>query len=164
MTEHIIPNQYIIVFKSDIPKDRCQEHCQWATELHTQRISARSADSDAPETSGVLHHYSFPTWNGYAGSFDEDSKNEIESREEVLYSGKSTVSLTNTNQKGYRSTSSSQTTRSIPKPSSLKATPHHGASPASHTTGNSPPRPGLHTPTTVLRAREQGRMSLIPAF
>jgi len=83
MAEHIIPNQYIIVFKSDIPKERCQEHCQWATELHTQRISARLADSDAPETSGVLHHYSFPTWNGYAGSFDEDSKNEIETREEV---------------------------------------------------------------------------------
>ncbi|KAG0640181.1 peptidase S8/S53 domain-containing protein [Tuber brumale] len=82
MTEHI-PNQYIIVFKPEVPKDRCQEHCQWATELHTQRISARSADSEEPETSGVLHHYSFPTWNGYAGSFDEGAKNEIESREEV---------------------------------------------------------------------------------
>lgn len=83
MAEHIIPNQYIIVFKSDIPKERCHEHCQWATELHTQRISARSVDSEAPETSGVLHHYNFPTWNGYAGSFDEDLKNEIETREEV---------------------------------------------------------------------------------
>ena len=164
MAEHIIPNQYIIVFKSDIPKDRCQEHCQWATELHTQRISARSADSDAPETSGVLHHYSFPTWNGYAGSFDEDSKNEIESREEVLYSRNSAVSLAPTYRKGYRSTSSSQTTKSIPKPSSLKATPHHGGSLASHTTGNLPLRPGLHIPTIVLRARAQGRMSLIPAF
>ena len=84
MAEHIVPNQYIIVFKPEVPKERCQEHCQWATELHAQRISARSADSEAPDTTGVLHHYSFPTWNGYSGSFDEDSKNEIESREEVF--------------------------------------------------------------------------------
>ncbi|CAZ81041.1 unnamed protein product [Tuber melanosporum] len=82
MTEQI-PNQYIIVFKPEVPKARCQEHCQWATELHVQRIGALSADSEEPETSGVLHHYSFPTWNGYAGSFDEVAKNEIESREEV---------------------------------------------------------------------------------
>ncbi|PWW74204.1 subtilisin-like protein [Tuber magnatum] len=83
MSEHIIPNQYIIVFKPEVPQARCQEHCQWATELHTQRVGARSADSEEPETSGVLHHYNFPTWNGYAGSFDEGSRNEIESREEV---------------------------------------------------------------------------------
>jgi len=115
MAEHIVPNQYIIVFKPEVPKARCQEHCQWATELHAQRISARSTDSEAPETTGVLHHYSFPTWSGYAGSFDEDSKNEIETREEVLYSGNSRVPLRPTNRKGCRSNSSSQTTKSIPK-------------------------------------------------
>ncbi|RPA95407.1 subtilisin-like protein [Choiromyces venosus 120613-1] len=83
MTDHIIPNHFIIVFKPEVPKARCQEHCQWAAELYTQRISARSAAGEEPETSGISHHYSFPTWNGYAGSFDEYVRNEIGSRDEV---------------------------------------------------------------------------------
>lgn len=85
MTEHTIPNNYIIVFKSDASDEQCTSHCTWAHERHTSRLGAFST-AEASQFAGVKHTYDqIPGFRGYAGSFDDETKAEIEAADEVIH-------------------------------------------------------------------------------
>jgi hypothetical protein len=68
----VIPHHYIVVFKQDTPHETCHSHCARARELHSEHVSALSADEGA-KYDGVKHEYKFASgWSGYAGSFHDD--------------------------------------------------------------------------------------------
>lgn len=83
MTDHIVPNHYIVVFKSETEDEKVDAHCTWAHELHTSRVSAFSTE-ESGKYAGVKHKYNkIAGFRGYAGSFDDATKAEIEAAEEV---------------------------------------------------------------------------------
>lgn len=82
MSTEAIPNQYIVVFKGHTSEDACQQHCEWAQSRHSEAAALR-AESDEPELTGVGEKFNFETLTGYFGSFDENLKSEIESRDEA---------------------------------------------------------------------------------
>ena len=82
ITAQATPNQYIVVFKQHTPEEVCQQHCEWAQSAHAEAAALR-AESDGPELTGVGEQFNIETLIGYVGSFDENLKNEIQSREEA---------------------------------------------------------------------------------
>ncbi|KAA8895792.1 peptidase S8/S53 domain-containing protein [Sphaerosporella brunnea] len=78
-----IPHNYIVVFKKDTPHDKCDAHCAWAAEMHSQKVY--TADDQA-KYCGLQHQYKLPCgWAGYAGSFDQALIEELEATDEVDY-------------------------------------------------------------------------------
>ena len=77
-----IPNQYIVVFKQHMPEDVCQQHYEWAQSAHNEAAALR-AENDGPELTGVGEQFNLETFTGYVGCFDDNLKNEIESKEEA---------------------------------------------------------------------------------
>ena len=82
MSAEAIPNQYVVVFKHHTPEDARQEHYKWAQSAHNETTALHAA-SGGPELTGVGEQFNIETMFGYFGCFDEDLKNEIESKEEV---------------------------------------------------------------------------------
>lgn len=84
-TTNVIPHNYIVVFKKSATSDICDTHCTWAHEKHLQSCMHRVPGTVnlASTFDGVSHTYNFDNWRGYAGSFDDDLKKQIEETEEV---------------------------------------------------------------------------------
>lgn len=81
----VIPHHYIVVFKQDTPHETCHSHCARARELHSEHVSALSADEGA-KYDGVKHEYKFASgWSGYAGSFHDDVIRQLGEADEVEY-------------------------------------------------------------------------------
>ena len=78
-----VPNQYIVVFKDDTPEDVCRQHYEWAQSVQTVACAARDEGDDGPELTGVGEQFKIDTLTGYIGSFDESTKNDIQSRDEA---------------------------------------------------------------------------------
>ena len=80
--EEVVPNSYIVVFKKDIPHDKCDAHCEWARTKVSERMGTMGADAE--QYSGVKHQYKLPSgWAGYSGSFSEDMVKDLEAADEV---------------------------------------------------------------------------------
>jgi hypothetical protein len=78
----VIPNNYIVVFKEDTPHDKCDAHCAWASEIHSQKVYTDAEDVE--KYHGIKHRYKLANgWSGYSGSFDDDMIKELEDTDEV---------------------------------------------------------------------------------
>lgn len=111
MSAEAIPNQYVVVFKHHTPEDARQQHYKWAQSAHSEAAAALRVASGGPELSGVGEQFNIETMFGYFGCFDEDLKNEIESKEEVSPTSDHTFGGISDLLAGYRSTLSNRTTR-----------------------------------------------------
>ena len=75
-----IPDSYIVMMKDSLSTKDFDSHRDWVTNLHRKRL-ARRGDN---KFGGIKHTYKFPTGlKGYAGSFDEESIQEIAKRSDV---------------------------------------------------------------------------------
>jgi len=78
----VIPNHYLVVFKSHVDAPKAEAHCAWAHELHTQKVGTLST-TEAEQYAGVHTTYRFHSWAGYAGSFDPETRAMIEEHEDI---------------------------------------------------------------------------------
>lgn len=69
--------KYLVKLKSPLDAD-LTAHTQWVSEIHSRSLSRRGG-----ETAGVEKEFSFPGYQGYAGSFDEETLEAIRASPEV---------------------------------------------------------------------------------
>lgn len=77
-----IPGKYIVVLKDTLSTAKVAAHRQWASDVHARSLERRDPQAgDAP--AGIEKEYSFSKFNGYAGSFDKTTIEEIEASDDV---------------------------------------------------------------------------------
>ncbi|KAK0724332.1 subtilisin-like proteinase Mp1 [Lasiosphaeris hirsuta] len=74
----VIPNKYIVSLKPGVSINDVKSHLAWARDVH-----ARSSSVGRRDITGVEKVYSALDFNGYAGSFDTATIDEIRSNEQV---------------------------------------------------------------------------------
>ncbi|KAE8146064.1 subtilisin-like protein [Aspergillus avenaceus] len=77
-----IPGKYIVTFKSGIDDAKIQEHTTWATNIHQRSLERRGASAGDPP-SGIERKYKINKFNGYSGSFDEATIEQIRGNADV---------------------------------------------------------------------------------
>lgn len=73
----VIPNSYIVVMKETVPD--FDAHLTWALNVHHHSLAKRGSTT----VGGLKHVYRINGWNGYSGSFDDDTLKEILDNEDV---------------------------------------------------------------------------------
>lgn len=71
-----IPNKYIVTLKPGTSAGAAANHLAWVNHVHSRRRSKR-------ELSGVDKVYEMDNFKAYAGSFDEETVEEIKHRDDV---------------------------------------------------------------------------------
>lgn len=81
-----IPGKFIVRLKPDV-ESHLEAHTEWVSHIHARNL-ARRGSSDT-ETVGIEKTYSFADFEGYAGSFDEETLEAIKANPDVsIYSAK----------------------------------------------------------------------------
>lgn len=75
--DNILPGKYIIRLKPDV-ESHLQAHTEWVSHIHSRNLARRGGDS-----TGIEKTYSFGTFEGYAGSFDDETLEEIKANPDV---------------------------------------------------------------------------------
>lgn len=75
-TSAFIPNKYIVTLKEDVVASKRDAHLSWVNDVHSRSLGRR-------QLPGVKKTYSINTFQGYAGSFDEATIEEIKASPEV---------------------------------------------------------------------------------
>jgi len=78
----VIPNSFIVVLKEDISQADFTAHTAFVENLHAEAIKKRSSSASL---AGLGATYNLGTLKGYAGAFDQETVDQINAREEVLY-------------------------------------------------------------------------------
>lgn len=76
-----IPNNYIVVLKDNVSTNDFEAHREWVTAVHHERLARRGTTN----VGGMRHTYKYG-FKGYAGSFDEETIQEIANRDDVSFS------------------------------------------------------------------------------
>lgn len=71
-----IPNKFIVTLKEGIASTDRESHLAWVSDVHAQSLGRR-------QLAGVEKTYNISTFQGYAGSFDEATIEEIKASPEV---------------------------------------------------------------------------------
>lgn len=71
-----IPNKFIVTLKEDIASSEKESHLAWVGEVHARSLGRR-------DLAGVEKTYNISTFQGYAGTFDEATIEEIKASPEV---------------------------------------------------------------------------------
>ncbi|KAK3995200.1 putative serine protease with a subtilisin domain [Cladorrhinum sp. PSN332] len=71
-----IPGKYIVTLKPGVPISAVKTHLNWVRGMPARRLTRRDA-------SGIEQIYNIKDFNGYAGSFDEATINQIRNSEDV---------------------------------------------------------------------------------
>jgi len=90
-----IPNSYIVVFKDNVSSKAADKHRTWVTAKHHTSLKKRGFLSDFAdsifEPVGLKHTFDLPNFLGYAGSFDEDTLEDIRKHPDVAYVEKDSI-------------------------------------------------------------------------
>lgn len=78
---HIVPDEYIVVLKKDVPDVEVQAHEVWALGTHNRRL-VRRGDR---RLRGLTRKWGFGKFRAYKGSFARETISEILKRPEVAY-------------------------------------------------------------------------------
>ncbi|KAF0420296.1 serine protease 1 [Gigaspora margarita] len=82
----VIPDQYIVVFKSQLPKDRVDYHHECIRSFVEEENSKFAKRGILDKLiHGISHVYDFKTLKGYAGRFTKDVLNKIRQSDEVAW-------------------------------------------------------------------------------
>ena len=77
-----IPGKYIVVLKETLSSNKIAAHRQWASDIHARSLERRDPQAgEAP--AGIEKEYSINKFNGYAGSFDKATIEEIKASDDV---------------------------------------------------------------------------------
>ncbi|EER23662.1 subtilisin-like serine protease [Coccidioides posadasii str. Silveira] len=77
-----IPNGYIVVMKEGTSTQDFDAHREWVASVHHERLARRGSTN----VGGMRHTYNFNQgFMGYAGTFDEETIQEIANRDDVAY-------------------------------------------------------------------------------
>lgn len=71
-----IPNKFIVTLKEGIASSEKESHLTWVNDVHARSLARR-------QLAGVEKTYNISTFQGYAGSFDEATIEQIKSSPEV---------------------------------------------------------------------------------
>ncbi|KAJ4420345.1 hypothetical protein N0V82_004444 [Gnomoniopsis sp. IMI 355080] len=71
-----IPNKFIVTLKEDIASTEKESHLAWVSEVHARSLGRR-------DLAGVEKTYNISSFQGYAGTFDEATIEEIKASPEV---------------------------------------------------------------------------------
>ncbi|KAK4222883.1 putative serine protease with a subtilisin domain [Podospora fimiseda] len=71
-----IPGKYIVTLKSGVPVSAVKTHLNWVRHMHSRSLSRR-------DESGIEKIYNIKDFNGYAGSFDDATIDEIRNSDDV---------------------------------------------------------------------------------
>ena len=69
----IVKDNYIVILKPELSNDEFEASVAWATSTHHNRLRRR----DDTSLSGVNQKYHFGKMNGYSGSFDSSTIEEV---------------------------------------------------------------------------------------
>ncbi|KFA46894.1 hypothetical protein S40293_03613 [Stachybotrys chartarum IBT 40293] len=75
----VVPGKFIVSLKASADVD-LGSHTQWVSEVHARNIARRAGDS-----TGVDQTFSFPGYQAYSGSFDEETLDSIRANPNVSY-------------------------------------------------------------------------------
>lgn len=75
-TSEFVPNKYIVTLKENVAASKRDAHLSWVNNVHARSLGRR-------QLPGVEQTYSINTFQGYAGSFDEATIEEIKASPEV---------------------------------------------------------------------------------
>lgn len=73
----VIPGRYIVALKPSEEID-VDLHTRWVSDVHAQNLARRGGES-----SGVDQTFSFPGFQGYSGSFDDETLEIIKANSSV---------------------------------------------------------------------------------
>lgn len=73
-----IPNKFIVTLKEDIASSEKESHLAWVSEVHARSLGRR-------DLAGVEKTYNISSFQGYAGTFDEATIEEIKASPEVSW-------------------------------------------------------------------------------
>ena len=76
--ETIIPGSYIVALKDGTSSFDFDSHVTWATNTRHANMAKRGVNIDG------LELYNISSWQGYGGSFDDETLNELLKNEHVL--------------------------------------------------------------------------------
>lgn len=71
-----IPNKFIVTLKEDIAASEKESHLSWVSKVHARSLGRR-------DLAGVEKTYNISTFQGYAGTFDDATIEEIKASPEV---------------------------------------------------------------------------------
>jgi oryzin len=74
---NILPGKYIVRLKPDV-ESHLQAHTEWVSEIHSHNLARRGGDSV-----GIEKTYHFASFEGYAGSFDDETLEAIKANPDV---------------------------------------------------------------------------------
>lgn len=75
--QRILPGKFIVELQPDA-RSNLEAHTQWVSHVHSRNLARRGGDS-----LGIEQTYSFSGFNGYAGSFDEETLEAIKANPDV---------------------------------------------------------------------------------
>lgn len=95
--EHIIPNNYIVVFKKNVDGSAISEHQSWVADIHSAKVAELKKRSQIPllqesgvavddveALTGLKHTYNIEGHlAGYSGAFDESTVEAIRQHPDV---------------------------------------------------------------------------------
>ncbi|KAI0121326.1 subtilisin-related protease [Xylariales sp. AK1849] len=85
--DDVIPGSYIVTMKRDVKAKDFDNHVNWVNMMSLSALSRRRTDSgDDDIPLGITSQFSIgPSWNGYAGHFDDATLASIRAAQTVAY-------------------------------------------------------------------------------
>lgn len=80
-SSNVVPGKFVVALKASADLD-LDSHTQWVSEVHARNIARRAGDS-----TGVDQTFSFPGYQAYSGSFDEETLDSIRANPNVRLTG-----------------------------------------------------------------------------
>lgn len=71
-TGGVVPGKFVVALKPSTEVD-IDLHARWVSDVHSASLARRGEDPNVAVFSGIDRTFSFPGFQGYSGSFDEET-------------------------------------------------------------------------------------------